>query len=138
MMDFTYAVDPREKFIKYCESCEYNGSLFKVRLDKKSSKYLPTPFEQGGFWKIIIPDSCFSSPYTLFLKGHVDGPQVADKLVFEITYAYKTGYYELTDTLAITDKNGAFSFHVDNRRLKYVAVMQTDSSFLLYDMGKFK
>jgi len=137
-MDFSYAISPREKIVKYCESCEYNGSLFKVRLDKKSGKYLPTPTAQGEFWKVIISDSCSSSPYKLFLKGHVDGPQIADNLVFEITYAYKTGYYELTDTLAITDGNGAFSFQVDNRRSKYVAVMQRDSSFVLYDMAKFK
>lgn len=86
----------------------------------------------------MILDSCSSSPNTLFLKGYIDGKNVGKSPVLEVTYVYNSGYYEITDTLAETDKNGAFAFNVRDKQFKYVGILQVDRSLVLYNMETFK
>lgn len=134
---FSYSMNSGDEVTKYCESCAYHGTSFKVRLDKKSGKYVLATIAPCELYKNIIPDSCSSSMYSLFLKGHVGGAKNTDNLVLGMRYAYRTGYYEVSDTLAIPDKYGAFSFYVTNKQHKCIAIMQKDSSFLLYNMEWF-
>jgi hypothetical protein len=86
--DFSYSINSGDKVIKYCESCAYHGTSFKVRSDKKSGKYVQTTIAPCELYKGIIPDSCASSVYSLFLKGRVGGAKNPDNLVLGMRYAY--------------------------------------------------